>query len=301
MTSRQFSRKRIGRALGLLALSLALLIGSAGYGQSEKRVVKAKTDANGKLVVQLWPPPPESQLQSAAAAQAWFIIDSVVDRPKKAERPDDKLLRFAEMLVGHELPPIPKIIEPKKNENWRIETCYSTRGLPAISISYVFWCAAQGRRQPSPGLVNNLQQQEQDRMLFAGLKEVKVEISGEVMVIKSPLTDHPAVRQNVLYMTDLVVHDLKLKVGETFTLAPDALPKLKEVSNPLRNPEIRLNTKPEIAEARVIQKEGEVFGSIEFKAKAAGETMILIDYDLFSQIAQVVLSQARLQVNVVVE
>jgi len=31
MTSHKFSRKRLGQALGLLALGLVLLVGSAGY------------------------------------------------------------------------------------------------------------------------------------------------------------------------------------------------------------------------------------------------------------------------------
>jgi len=52
---------------------------------------------------------------------------------------------------------------------------------------------------------------------------------------------------------------------------------------------------------KVILKRLKVFGATEFTAKVAGQTFICIDCDLFSDIVRVVLSQARLQVNVQVE
>jgi hypothetical protein len=285
MTSLKSSRKRIGQALGLLALGLVLVLGGVGYGQSQDQPVNTVpllTNANGGLSGSLF-----SWLQ--------LSIDFVVDRPKPAANPSDKLLRNTQVGVVIVGTPGKDKIERVEDIKW-IETC-----APATWTVEPYFRPCVGAAAVASSHSNADTSLQQNRVLFARWNKFKVEISGGVTTLKSPLTDEPTVRQNVLYMTDLVVHELKLKVGETFTLAPDALPKLKEVSNPLRNPEIRFNTKPEVAEAKVVQKEGEVFGAIEFTAKAKGEAMILIDYDLFSQIAQVVLSQARLQVNVMVE
>lgn len=60
------------------------------------------------------------------------------------------------------------------------------------------------------------------------------------------------------------------------------------------------NTKPEVAEAKVISL-GEPFGEIEFTAKAAGETTIGIDYEFYSHTAFVYMGLARILIKVTVE
>jgi hypothetical protein len=63
MTSHKLSRKRLGQALGLLALCLVLLVGSAEYGRGQNGgtqvwtsfSVGAQTDANGALRAEILP------------------------------------------------------------------------------------------------------------------------------------------------------------------------------------------------------------------------------------------------------
>jgi hypothetical protein len=60
MTSRQFSRKRIGQALGLVALGLVLLVGGSGYGQSPDNpppiaIVNTSITSSGGVDAELFP------------------------------------------------------------------------------------------------------------------------------------------------------------------------------------------------------------------------------------------------------
>jgi hypothetical protein len=92
MTNRKFSRKRIGQALGLLALSLVLLVGSTGYGSADYGrisgaqqvwalaqqdespatfLVEATVNRNGGLQVQL-PDPPEGP---GVFLEVQFVVD----------------------------------------------------------------------------------------------------------------------------------------------------------------------------------------------------------------------------------
>jgi hypothetical protein len=72
MTSRKFSRKRIGQALGLLALGLVVLVGSAGYGQTQTTTfppsvaVETQVGTNGRLDVEIF-------------ANTRFQVDFMVD------------------------------------------------------------------------------------------------------------------------------------------------------------------------------------------------------------------------------
>ncbi len=295
MTSRKFSRKRIGQALGLLVLSLALVMSSGGYGQHKNTagwlINPFLTGADGWAKFQV--------VNETINSAGEFLA---VDRLKPTNNPQEKLMRNTQLtgvlywdvekrapvwleLCG-EPPPGFILVVAIHNGGIQFTAC-----VPSTVVS------------ASPAANSGNASLQQDRVLFAGLKRFKVEVSGGVTTIRSPLTDEPAVRQNVLYFAPFIVHELKLKVGETFRLEPDAI---KQLPNPLRNPVIRGFIKPKInepvvAEAKVVQKEGEVFGAVEFTGKAVGEAIILIDYDMFSDIAQVVLSQARLIVKVKVE
>ncbi len=280
MTSHKFRRKRIGQALGLVVLSLVLLTGSGGYGQTQDQFDwswLAVTNANGGLSLL------NQKISDNPLIIVSIVFDFVVDRLKPTNNPQEKLVRNTQL---------------RGRLRWNVE-----KKLPVeMELCAPATLRLTERFCNIPAAVSNASHAgaslQQDRPLFAGLTKFKIETQGGVTILKSPLTDEPAVRQNVLYLAPLIVHELKLKVGETVTLAPDAL---KQQANPLRNPVVRFNAKADVAEAKVIQKEGEVFGAIEFTGKTAGETIILIDYDMFSDIAQVVLSQTRLQVNVKVE
>ncbi len=52
MTNRKFSRKRIGQALGLLALGLVLLVGSAGYGLVPSDIPLNRSQADSTALVE---------------------------------------------------------------------------------------------------------------------------------------------------------------------------------------------------------------------------------------------------------
>jgi hypothetical protein len=77
MTSLKTSRKRIGRALGLLALGLVLLVGSSSYGQagdvSTERVV-GTTGNNGNLDVEVLPADPPAR-SDPVRLRVTFVLD----------------------------------------------------------------------------------------------------------------------------------------------------------------------------------------------------------------------------------
>ncbi|MCL6642168.1 MAG: hypothetical protein K6T71_02440, partial [Candidatus Bipolaricaulota bacterium] len=134
-----------------------------------------------------------------------------------------------------------------------------------------------------------------------GPKGFKVTTSGGRTTITS---HHSGATAGTLWPMEVASREYKLKVGQTVRLA-----ELKEKTaelyyEKLYSPVVRFNTKPEVAEAKVILvqgPQGEPFGEIEFTAKEKGETTIGIDYEFYSHISTEYMGLARILVKVTVE
>jgi hypothetical protein len=285
MTSRKFSRKRIVQALGLLALGLVLLVGSAEYGQTQTQpqcsiyfgpslitndITKLMmTDASGRATVELW-------------TGVFFSIPRGVQKRK---------LNGEHAPASNELALIGVTLRQQPVSLDNIE-----------SIGVAIGCSAAASATVGESVL-----QQQAPVFFVrlikadGPKGFKVTTSGGRTTITS---HHSGATAGTLWPMEVALREYKLKVGQTVRLA-----ELKEKTaelyyEKLYSPIVRFNTKPEVAEAKVIPvrgPQGEPFGEIEFTAKAAGETNIAIDYEFYSHISTEYMGLARILVKVKVE
>lgn len=280
MTCTQHSRKRIGQALGLLALGLVLLVGGAEYGQAQliqDHVIilppgmayslrTGRTDADGRVSIELKP--------------------DVFFRVPPRGGVNKRQLNDEHSVAQNE----PFWLSFRENDSGDIIELLFALGLSTGSAASHAADAAFPQQAQKIFFVRLIKDD--------GPKGFKVKTQGKTITITSHFSDA------TLWPMEVARREYQLKVGQQVRLTglPEKTAEL--YSEKLYNPVVRFNTQPNVAEAQVISTpgpQGEPFGEIEFTAKAAGETIIGIDYEFYSHITTEYMGLADILVKVTVQ